>query len=459
MSKTSFKIMINNLKILFTFILLVILFSCKRNTERSFEYVFDSDSEDLPTILKNKELKVLIEYSPTSYYYYKGTNMGFEFEMLKAFASDLGVRLKIEKIKNIDEAEKELIFGDANILACSYTITKDRKEHMDFSTPYMRTPQVLIQRMPWDENPSYIKDPIMLTGKEIVVSSKSSYYQRLLHLQDEMGDSIHIVGVDRTYSPKKLMDMVSQKKIDYTVVDNHIAVASAFEYNNLDHHLRLSFKQQIAFGLKKNSPLLRFKLNKWIRKFRQTPHFRFLKHKYFFGKELSELTYQDYLELGGGKLSPYDKIFKKEAKKHNLEWQLVAAVVQQESNFKPYIKGKGGAFGLMQFMPKTGKKYGVHPDSSPSSQIKAGTKKIKNDLKFWSKVPNKQQRIKFALATYNAGHVLIEKAQKRAVDMGLDPLIWDNHVEKALRKRKGGKSIHYVQQVYKRYRSFLMMYE
>lgn len=442
--------------------ILLLLFcftSCKRNTERSYEYIFGEEASDLPAILKDEELKVLFEYSPTSFYYFKETNMGFEYEMLKAFAKDLGVKLKIEIIKDFNDAERKIIYGDAQILACNYTITKERKERLDFTIPYLRTPQVLIQRMPWDENPEYIKDPIQLVGKKIVVASKSSYYQRLLHLQEELGDSIYFKEGGSNQTPEDLMKLVASKKIDYTIVDNHIAVASAYELKNLDHHLRLSVKQQIAFGLRKNTPLLRFKLNKWISHFKQTPHYHFLKQKYYHGKELSELTYADFLSSGGGRLSAFDKIFKREAKKREMEWQLVAAVVQQESNFKPYIKGKGGAFGLMQFMPSTGKRYGVHPDSSPSTQIKAGTKKIHGDLKLWSKIPNKNQRIKFALATYNAGHAPIENAQKRARQMGLNPLIWDEHVEKALKKKRGKRTVNYVRQVFKRYASIKLMYE
>ena len=444
---------------IFLLIFIVFLVSCKRDTERSYEYVFGEEASDLPVILKEKELKVLFEFSPTSFYFYKGTNMGFEYEMLKAFSKDLGVNLKVEIIKDFDEAERKIIYGDAQILACNYTITKERKQKLDFSFPYLRTPQVLIQRMPNDSTPEYIKDPIQLIRKKVIVASNSSYLQRISHLQEELGDTIYFKEASNKITPEDLMKWVADKKIDYTVVDNHIAVASAYEFKNLDHHLRLSVKQQIAFGLRKNTPLLRYKLNKWIRKFKKSPHYHFLKQKYYHGKELSELTYEDYLNSGGGQLSAYDKIFKREATKQNIEWQLVAAVVQQESNFKPYIKGKGGAFGLMQFMPGTGRRYGVSPESSPSSQIKAGTKKIQTDLELWRKIPNYNQRIKFALATYNAGHSPIENAQLKAKQMGLNPNLWDGNVEKAFGRKRSKRVVHYVKQVYKRYASFKLMYE
>ena len=168
------------------FVLIISLLSCKRNKDRNFQYIFGEEASDLPSILKDKELKVLFEYSPTSFYFYKGTNMGFEYEMLKAFSKDLGVKIKVELIKNFNEAERKILYGKAQILSCNYTITKERKEKFDFSIPYLRTPQVLIQRMPWDSTPQYIKDPIQLTHKKIMVASNSSYQQRLSHLQEEL---------------------------------------------------------------------------------------------------------------------------------------------------------------------------------------------------------------------------------------------------------------------------------
>jgi membrane-bound lytic murein transglycosylase F len=436
-----------------------LLVACKRSTERYSEYIFTSENADLPVILKEKKLVVLIEKSPTSYYYFKGTHMGFEYEVLKAFAKELGVKLELVFIDNLDNAEGQLLVGDAQILACSYTITKDRRMKMDFSTPYLRTSQVLIQRMPNDSTPTYIKDPIQLVRKKVTVWKKSSYYHRLKYLEQEIGDSIYINAIEGKVTPEELIKQVAEKKIDYTVVDNHIAVANSFMYRNLDHHLRLSLKQQIAFGLRNNTPLLKYRLNTWLRKFRYTPHYRFLKQKYFFGKEMSELTYQDFLDLGGGRLSAFDNLFKKEANKYDEDWHLIAAIVQQESNFKPYIKGKGGAFGLMQFMPSTGKRYGVHPDSSPSSQIKAGMKKIHGDLQLWKKIPNRHQRIKFALATYNAGHSPIQRAQNLAIKQGLNPNIWDGNVELALIKGRGKRTVNYVKEVYNRYTTLSMMFE
>mgnify|MGYP000347760515 CR=1 FL=1 len=158
---------------------ILLLFSCKRNTEKYAFYINSSENSDLPAIVANKKLVVLAENSSTSYLELEGVKMGFEYEMLKAFSKEIGVRLKVELIKDFNEAERKIVYGDAQILACNYTITKERKQKFDFTIPYLRTPQVLIQRMPYDSTPEYIKDPIQLIHKKILVASNSSYKQRI----------------------------------------------------------------------------------------------------------------------------------------------------------------------------------------------------------------------------------------------------------------------------------------
>jgi membrane-bound lytic murein transglycosylase F len=86
-------------------------------------------------------------------------------------------------------------------------------------------------------------------------------------------------------------------------------------------------------------------------------------------------------------------------------------------------------------------------------------KKIHGDLQLWKKIPNRHQRIKFALATYNAGHSPIQRAQNLAIKQGLNPNIWDGNVELALIKGRGKRTVNYVKEVYNRYTTLSMMFE
>jgi hypothetical protein len=74
---------------------------------------------------------------------------------------------------------------------------------------------------------------------------------------------------------------------------------------------------------------------------------------------------------------PFGSLIYREAKKNNLRPELVAAVVQAESRFKPTARSGAGAIGLMQLVPRTGRWMGARDLTNPQQNIAAGTKYLK----------------------------------------------------------------------------------
>ena len=74
---------------------------------------------------------------------------------------------------------------------------------------------------------------------------------------------------------------------------------------------------------------------------------------------------------------PFGSIIYKEAKKNNIRPELVAAVVQAESRFKPTARSGAGAIGLMQLVPRTGKWMGAKDLTNPAQNVAAGAKYLK----------------------------------------------------------------------------------
>jgi hypothetical protein len=94
---------------------------------------------------------------------------------------------------------------------------------------------------------------------------------------------------------------------------------------------------------------------------------------------------------------PFGSIIYKEAKNHDLAPELVAAVVQTESNFKPTARSGVGARGLMQLMPKTGRWMGGKNLNNPAENVRAGAKYLKY---LNERFDGDQTKV---LAAYNAG--------------------------------------------------------
>ena len=73
---------------------------------------------------------------------------------------------------------------------------------------------------------------------------------------------------------------------------------------------------------------------------------------------------------------PYGDLIYRKSKKYDVDPALVAAVIEQESRFKPRAKSHVGARGLMQLMPRTGRWMGARDLYNPEQNVDAGVKYI-----------------------------------------------------------------------------------
>jgi len=118
------------------------------------------------------------------------------------------------------------------------------------------------------------------------------------------------------------------------------------------------------------------------------------------------------------------------------DWKLLASLIYEESNFNPKVKSWAGAVGLMQLLPETGKAHGAENLLDPEENIRAGADYISWLDQYWLQyIKDKDERIKFILASYNIGFGHIEDARRLAEKHGADPNIWEDNVEVYLLKK------------------------
>ena len=99
---------------------------------------------------------------------------------------------------------------------------------------------------------------------------------------------------------------------------------------------------------------------------------------------------------------PYGSIIYREATRNHLPPELVAAVVESESDFRVRLVSSKNAQGLMQIIPETGRLMGCGDPFNPVENIAAGTKYLRYLIDRFG-----DQRL--ALAAYNAGEGNIER--------------------------------------------------
>ena len=93
----------------------------------------------------------------------------------------------------------------------------------------------------------------------------------------------------------------------------------------------------------------------------------------------------------------FDGIIISASESHQVDADLIRAIIKAESNYNPKAVSRVGARGLMQLMPETAKYLGVKNSFDPEDNIHAGVRYFKKLLNQFG------GDVKLALAAYNAG--------------------------------------------------------
>lgn len=408
--------------------LLLALFCCMigcRNKQQPGKA--DIAGHDLSQIKDSGELVVLTLYSSTSYFIYRGQEMGFQYELSDQFAKSLGLKLRIEVANNVEELIRKLMAGEGDMIAYNLPMTKEWKDSLLYCGEDVITHQVIVQQGRGKQKP--LKDVTELVGKDIYVKP-GRYYERLVNLNNELGGGINIHEVTNdSITSEDLITQVAQGKISYTVVDNDLARLNKTYYPNLNIGLSISFDQRSSWAVRKDSPKLAAAANKWHKENMTSPAYTASTKRYFENSKM--MPHSPILSLKEGKISHYDELFKKYSKDIDWDWRMLASLAYTESNFDTTAVSWAGAKGLMQLMPATARAMGVPSgkEQNPEQSIKAAIKYIAATDRSLSMIPDKQERLNFILASYNAGLGHIYDAMALAEKHGKNKLIWKDNVE------------------------------
>ena len=460
-------------KRLFYLLLLVFLNSCdyfdkpsKPVTKISKKIVYD-----LTDIKKKGELRALVDYSTTSYFLYRGRPMGFEYELLSRFCKSQELELSIIPITDLSSVMDSLNNFKGDLIAANLTKTKRRLEHVAFTKALIRTKQVLVQRNEKNEE-GFISHLDELEGKEIFVPRGSSFYARLASLSDEIGGEIHAMETAQNVTVEELISKVSNKEIDYTIADEHVAKINKAYFRNIHIKNAISLEQQLGWAVRKSSPELLAVINEWLNKFKKTTDYRVIYLKYYGNTTLYKSRMNsDFFTAKCGCISPYDDLIKDFAEDIDWDWRLLTSLIYQESGFDPNSASWAGAQGLMQLMPETAAEYGLDSTANPQDNIEAGVEYLKwLEVQFEEKVADSLERRKFVLAAYNVGLGHIFDAMRLAEKYELNPQMWkDNVAEMILKKSnptyyrdevvhygycRGTETYKYVNEIYSRFEHY-----
>ena len=409
---------------------------------------------DLAGIKERGELVVLAPYNSTTYFLYRGEPLGYEYELLQAFAREQGVALKMKVVTDRKSLYSMLNNGDGDLAASRLVPTEADKALVSFSRELYRTEPALVQQevpaaeakmpeaakqalQPGPEEPlpeelelqaRRIKRPAQLAGETVHLPEKSPYTATLIELSDEITGEIHVVELGGKLGDETLAQKVASGEVEFTVMQTNVAELKEAEFKNLKVRPVVGRAHGVAWAVRRNAPELLAGLNAWIEDKQNGTLFDRLYRKYFIDrKSHRERAGSQFLASKTGKLCEYDELLKRYAADVGWDWRLLAAQAYQESRFKPQARSWAGATGLLQLMPRTAKEFGVTDSNDPEQNVQGAVRFLKWLTNHWDgRIEDEVERLKFILASYNTGAGHVEDAQRLAEKYDGDPERWEH---------------------------------
>ena len=377
----------------------------------------------LEKIQKKKQLDVVILNSPTTYYIGNDEKVGFEYDLISAFAKSIGVDLNLTVVYTVNDVLQKSREGLGDITVAGLTVTDERKDEFKFGPIYFSVQEELIcssRLIREGKFPKKLKD---LAKHSIVVGKETSYELTLNKIKKQIDGFDFNTTIE--YSNEQLLDMTQQRKIDCTVADSNIFMISQRYYPQLSRALVLSQNRYLAWVIRKGDESLNEALYKWLNLFEHSGKMQELKGRYF--TFLSLFDYYDtsmFYKRLEQRLPRYKKYFVEAGKKYDIPWVILAAVSYQESHWNPKATSYTGVRGMMMLTNNTARLIGVKNRLDPKESIFGGAKYLKvldNKLPKEIKGVN---RWAFILASYNTGYGHVLDAQTLAKKLNKNPYSW-----------------------------------
>jgi len=427
-----------------------------------------SPPSQLERVTSEGVLRVGGRLGPLTYYERNAIPNGLGYNILEAFALDLGVTIEFEIFDELtDQLEALTREEPIDLAAATLSVTSERLQSYQFSRPYMGVDTVLIQHNKY-ERPKDIQELVDL-GRPIVAISGSAHTELLRNMQSELPE------LSWQEEPNSIMfeflERVQNEEIDLAIIDSSVFDLEGSLFPNVEVALTLDQNDPIAFAfaLNEDNSLLDA-LDKFLDQYETSGALDSLLSTY--------LDPEPSIDIAGSllfnrrieeRLPEYETLFQSIAQEHEYNWVLLAAQAYQESHWNPDAISPTGVRGLMMLTLPTAKQLGVNR-LNPIESLEGGMRYL---VQLRDRLPERIEepdRTKLALAAYNVGFGHVEDARILTERGGDNPDAWADVSQylPLLRQRqhfstvkygfaRGGEPVYYVNNIY-RYANILEWY-
>ncbi|WP_263057830.1 membrane-bound lytic murein transglycosylase MltF [Pectobacterium sp. F1-1] len=377
-----------------------------------------SQDAQLRQILSRGELRISTVNSPLTYALSNGSPTGLDYELAKRFADYLGVKLVVSSRKNLDELFDDLDGDDADLLAAGLIYNHERLERFRAGPTYYSISQQIVYRLGSPRPKTLDK----LQGR-LVVTSGSAHAATLRDLKAEKYPQLNWESAS-DQSTQELLKQVADGKLDYTLGDSvtiglmqriHPQLAVAFD---------LSDEEPVTWYMRRShDDSLSAALLDFFSQIVEDGTLARLEEKYL--GHVGEFDYVDtttFLSAIDDTLPDLRPLFEKYAT--DIDWKLLAAISYQESHWNPLATSPTGVRGLMMLTRNTAESLNVTDRVDPEQSIRGGAQYMSHMMQKMPDTIPEDEKIWFALASYNMGYAHLLDARKLTEKQKGNPDSW-----------------------------------
>ena len=365
------------------------------------------------------ELRVVTRDSPTAYFVGPDGPAGPEYDLVRGFADELGVKLVIETVDNVSEILPTLTSGRAHMAAAGLSMTESRLEYLDFGHPYNTVDMHLIYKLGTGK-PRSIDD---LVGRSIEVVAGSSHSDMMRSLAAFHPGLEWSENADEEVAD--LLKKVALGEIDFTIADSTEFGIQRHFYPDLRVGLDLKVADPIAWAFPKGDDELLARADDYMIRSGRSGYIAQVNDRYFGHTEKFDYVgTRAFIRHFESRLPRYREMFEQAGASTGLDWHLLAALGYQESHWRSHAVSPTGVRGIMMLTEATADYLDIDDRMDPESSIDGGAQFLANQLERIPDSVTEPDRTWFALAAYNVGFNHIKDAMQIVEWQGGDPNKW-----------------------------------
>jgi membrane-bound lytic murein transglycosylase F len=282
----------------------------------------------LDEIRARGELRVVTLNLPTCYYLGAQGTEGLEFDLARAYAARLGVKLNMYPLANEGAMQAELAAGRADIAAASLTDTPDWSRAGDAAQPYARIPQLVV----YQRSRVQPRDTLQLEAAKLAVRAGSPQERILQRLKSTVAPALQ--WVETAPSSADPVEDVDAGGADYAISDAREFSFAHHLYPNVRVGFALPQERPVQWLVRHGAPQLLASVNTFFHDLQASGALARLVQQA--SGDTRRFAYEESREFQthvGDRLPAYRSWFEQAAAQSGTDWRLLAAIGYQESKW------------------------------------------------------------------------------------------------------------------------------